>query len=46
MPAAYTLSEEVVKVALPSLPSGVYQVMVVQEDELCVSRFWHLGGIR
>jgi len=44
--ATYTLMQEEVNVALPSLPSGVYQLMVVQEDELCVSRFWHLGGIR
>lgn len=46
IPAKYTLSEEIMKVSLPSLPSGIYQVMVVQADELCVSRFWHLGGIR
>lgn len=46
IPATYTLSEEIMKVSLPSLPSGIYQVMVVQADELCVSRFWHLGGIR
>ena len=46
MPAAYTLMQEEVNVALPSLQSGVYQVMVVQADEVCVSRFWHLGGIR
>lgn len=44
--AFYTLSKDVVNVALPSLPSGVYQVMVVQADEICVSRIWHRGGIR
>lgn len=40
IPATYTLSEEAVRVALPSLPSGIYQLMVVQSDEVCVSRFW------
>ncbi len=43
IPASYALSQEVVNVELPSLPSGVYQVMVVQSDEVCVSRFWHAG---
>lgn len=46
IPASYTLSQDVVNVALPSLPSGVYQVIVVQSEQICVSRFWHGGGIR
>ena len=46
IPASYTQSQEVVNVALPSLPSGVYQVMVVQPDEVCVSRFFQKGVIR
>ncbi|HSF88108.1 MAG TPA: FG-GAP-like repeat-containing protein, partial [Saprospiraceae bacterium] len=46
IPTTYTQSEEAVNVALPSLPSGVYQVMVVQPEEVCVSRFWHGGVIR
>lgn len=46
IPASYTLSQEVVNVVLPSLPSGIYQLMVVQADDVCVSMFWHVGGIR
>lgn len=43
IPVSYTLSQEVVNVELPSLPSGVYSLMVVQSDAVCVSRFWHVG---
>jgi hypothetical protein len=40
IPASYAQSLESLKVELPSLPSGVYQVMVLRSDEVCVSRFW------
>lgn len=43
IPASYTLSQEAVQVGLPSMPSGVYQVMIVQEDEVCMTKFWHGG---
>lgn len=45
-PASFAQSQETLKVQLPSLPSGVYQLMVVQTDEVCVSKFFQGGTIR
>ncbi len=43
IPVSYTLSQEELKVELPSLPSGIYNVMVVQREMTCVGRFWKSG---
>ena len=40
------VSEDGARIQLPSMPSGIYQVMVVQEEQTCVSRFWHAGVSR
>lgn len=31
------------KIDLPALPSGIYQIMIIQAGQTCVSRFWHVG---
>ncbi len=31
------------KIVLPALPSGIYQIMIIQAGQTCVSRFWHVG---
>jgi hypothetical protein len=43
IPVSYTLFQEELKVALPALPSGIYNVMVIQSQQTCVSRFWYDG---
>ncbi len=43
IPVSYTLSQEELKVALPALPSGIYNVMMVQREETCVGGFWKSG---
>jgi hypothetical protein len=43
IPVSFTISQDEVKVALPALPSGIFQAMVVQSDQSCVSRFWYAG---
>ena len=43
IPVSYTLSQEELKLALPALPSGIYNVMVMQREETCVGRFWYNG---
>ncbi len=43
IPVSYTLSQEELKVALPAMPSGIYNVMVIQPQQTCVSRFWYEG---
>jgi len=46
IPLSYGISQDEVKVELPSLPSGVYNVMVVQQEQMCVARFWYGGGVK
>ncbi|MBK9104581.1 MAG: VCBS repeat-containing protein [Saprospiraceae bacterium] len=31
------------KIDLSALPSGIYQIMVIQSEQTCMSRFWHAG---
>ena len=43
IPANAGVSDDDVKIKLPSMPSGIYQVMVIQAGQTCMSRFWHVG---
>lgn len=43
IPVSYSTTQDEMKVALPELPSGIYNVMVIQPQQTCVSRFWYAG---
>ena len=40
----YSIMNDQIRISTPALPTGIYQIMLIQQASTCVSRVWHNGN--